>query len=538
MRDASHRCKKTGTSSSNNDNKDIKDIYKDRISEKKPVAVEKKRVAQYTEEPINEHFHAPGCGLEDTLVRHGIMDPVTKQITDPKRVLNRDETPQFVDFNSLRGNNIRKRATAKGKPAVLPKRENREWVTVDVVMDLSGFLYGAHLMLSREVLTEGLAPDEIEVFDSRIHEHEKFSTFGLVTINESGVQTGTTLLQRYKMLDEELSARGVERPVVEMTGNHDSRYDEEVMAFCEAKQIVQWSEKANTSGKFQALDQVNRKLHQEVEKAVKEFKIVRLAQLRQGNPMLDISDVTTNITDFILLFCVRLFYVFFCGVWFGWCTIMDRITAFRRVGIFQTALAPGQIDRTGFIYRPEVKVVAQAPPDVESFSGSPVGVRKDSAEYLKRKLAAYKDLAGHQWQKYETSPVEQGILNPEVLPPLPARPSKGRLSDKNGSFQFNNILGLKRQKKAEHEAHREQSEFAALQRDLAREQRETNIAEMAAAKAQAATELSAAFDKCGAGCKCDIFVNLKAVGCSASKLKKCPICSEIKKSKIVCQCRL
>ncbi|KAK3249698.1 hypothetical protein CYMTET_40890 [Cymbomonas tetramitiformis] len=495
--------------------------YADRISEKKPVAVEKKRLAQYTEETVNEHFFAEGSGLHDTLVRCGIMDPVTKEITDPKRILNRDETPQFVDFNTQKGNNIRKRVAAKGKSAVLPKKENRECVTIDVVMDLSGFLYGAHLMLSREVLTEGLAPDEIEVFDSRIHEQQKLSTYGLVTINESGVQTGTTLLERYKMLDQELSARNVERPVVEMTDNHDSRYDEDVMSFCESKGIVQWSEKANTSGKFQALDQVNRKLHQEIEKAVREFKLVRLMQLKLIRPTVDISDISVGMTDFVRIFC---------SIWFSWCTPMDRITAFRRVGIFQNALAPDQIDRTNFIYQPEEKTTLQAPPDVANFSGSPEGLRKGSAEYHKRKYEAMRELA-RKWQKYETSPVEQGILTPDVLPPLPPKPSKGRLSDKNGSFQFNNILSLKRQKKAEHEAHRLQAEFASLQRDLAREHREAHIAEAAAAKAQAAAELSSAFDKCGNGCKCNLFVNMKPVSCWVSKFKKCPICNEIKKSK-------
>ncbi|KAK3274494.1 hypothetical protein CYMTET_17320 [Cymbomonas tetramitiformis] len=84
--------------------------YSDVIDEKKPVAVEKKRIAAYTEETIEEHFFAEGSGLEATLIRHGIMCAVTKKITDPKRLLNRDETPQFVDF---KGNNIRRRVAEK-----------------------------------------------------------------------------------------------------------------------------------------------------------------------------------------------------------------------------------------------------------------------------------------------------------------------------------------------------------------------------------------------------------------------------------------
>ncbi|KAK3232570.1 hypothetical protein CYMTET_57074 [Cymbomonas tetramitiformis] len=429
---------------------------------------QQKRVAQYTEEAVNEHFFAPGAGLEDTLILHGIMDPITKLISDPKRLLNRDETPQFMDFNSLRGNNIRKRVSVKGKSSVLPKAENRECVALDVIMDLSGFLYGAHLMLARETLTETLCPDELEVFDSKIHEHQKLSTYGLLTLNQSGCQTGSTLLQRHHMLDLELIARGVTRPVVEMTDNHDSRYDDNVLEFCQSKGIIQWSEKSNTSGKFQALDQVNRLLHMEFEKGVREFKRERLFQLnltqrQQERPLLDISDMKVNTTDFI------------------------RILTRRQEG--------------------------------------------QCRRYYKRKLAATRDLAA-EWEMYETSPIEQGLLSPDVLPPLPPKASKGRLSDSNGSFQFNDILGKKRAKRAEQQAVREQTEFAALQRDLAREGRDAANARAAAAKAQAARELQEAWEKCGGGCTCPVlFVNMVRVICPVFKMKKCQICGDIKKSK-------
>ncbi|KAK3261363.1 hypothetical protein CYMTET_29727 [Cymbomonas tetramitiformis] len=386
--------------------------YSDKIGEKKPVAAEKKRVAQYTEAAVKEHFFAPGAGLEDTLVRHGIMDPDTKLIKDPRRLLNRDETPQFMDYNSLRGNNIRKRVSAKGKSAIIPKAENRESVTIDVVMDLSGFLYGAHLMLARETLTESVSPDEVSVFDSQIHEHKKFSTYGLMTLNESGCQTGVTLLQRYHMLDAELNARGVPRPVVEMTDNHDSRYDEHVLAFCAAKGILQWSEKANTSGKFQALDQVNRKLHTAIAKGVREFKRERRLQLQlhrgAGEPNIDISDIKVNTTDFIRIFCT---------VWFSWSTPMDRITAWRRVGICRNLLGPSEIDRSHFLVLDSEVKKSSAPPSVASFRASPQNVRKGSSEYYKRKISAYKNLAT-SWEDYESNLAERGLLTPEILAPL------------------------------------------------------------------------------------------------------------------------
>ncbi|KAK3239604.1 hypothetical protein CYMTET_50478 [Cymbomonas tetramitiformis] len=213
------------------------------------------------------------------------------------------------------------------------------------------------------------------------------------------------------MLDAELTARDVPRPVVEMTDNHDSRYADEVLEFCQSKGIIQWSEKANTSGKFQALDQVNRKLHMEMAKAMREFKRERLlqlnlARLEDAHP-LDISD-------------------------------MKDIE----------------------------KHTSTAPPSVTEFKGSPLGVRKGSSEYYKRKIEAYKYLAS-AWETYETSPIEQGILNPEILPSLPPKANKGRLSDNNGSFEFNDILGRKcAPKHAEQQAAREHSCLGKVWRRL------------------------------------------------------------------------
>ncbi len=475
---------------------------------------------------MEEHFFAPGAGLQDTLIRHGIMDPVTKQITDPRPLLNRDETPQFIDYNTLRGNNIRKRVSAKGKSSVIPKAENRESVTIDIVMDLSGFLYGAHLMLARDTLTETLCPDELDVFDKQIHENQKYSTFGILTINESACQTAVTLLQRYHMLDQELTARNIPRPVVEMTDNHDSRYADEVLEFCQSKGIIQWSEKANTSGKFQALDQVNRKLHMEMAKAVREFKRERLLQLRaarqQDDHPLDISDIKVNVTDFIRIFS---------RVWFCWSTPIDRITAWRKVGICQNLLALSEIDRSNFLVQDIEPHASMAPPSVSAFTGSPAGVKKGSSAYYKRKFEAMRDLAA-SWETYESSPIERGILSPEILPPLPPKANKGRLSDNNGNFQFNNILGKKRAKQAEQQAAREHTEFTALQRDLAREERDASVAAAAAARAQAVLELRAAWEKCGGGCTCPmLFFNMVRLPCPVYKMKQCRICGEIKKSK-------
>eukprot|EP00959_Pyramimonas_sp_CCMP1952_P398971 8360245-Pyramimonas_sp.AAC.1 len=142
-----------------------------------------------------------------------------------------------------------------------------------MVQDLSGFLYGMHLIVARKSLTESLAPDiACETFDNKIHELEGYGSYSLLSLTECGVQTGESLLQRYKVLDKELIARGVKRPVLEMTDNHVSRYDDEVMEFCQSVGIHQWSEESNTSGIFQALDQNNKTCHVAYDREKKELK--------------------------------------------------------------------------------------------------------------------------------------------------------------------------------------------------------------------------------------------------------------------------
>eukprot|EP00959_Pyramimonas_sp_CCMP1952_P389876 8170754-Pyramimonas_sp.AAC.1 len=105
-----------------------------------------------------------------------------------------------------------------------------------------------------------------------MHELEGYSTYGLVSECECGVQTGPTLLERYKMLDQELTVRGVPRPVVELTNYHASRYDDAVMAYCEEIQVEQWSEQSKTSHMFQALDQNNNLCHGAYQKGKAELK--------------------------------------------------------------------------------------------------------------------------------------------------------------------------------------------------------------------------------------------------------------------------
>ena len=136
------------------------------LKEKSETTVDKKRVAAYSEETVIERFFGAD-GSEDFPIAAGILDLVTKKIAD-----------------------------------------------------------GRHVIVSRTSLTEGLAPEEMSKLDERIHEKMGFSAHSLLSLTECGSQTGESLLKSYKKLDRDLTARGVPRPVLVMTDNHFSQYDE------------------------------------------------------------------------------------------------------------------------------------------------------------------------------------------------------------------------------------------------------------------------------------------------------------------------
>ena len=66
------------------------------LDKKAPKTSEAKRVGKQREAVVKRHFHGE-FGLERELVDAGIMDPATKLIRDPRRVINFDETSQMLD---------------------------------------------------------------------------------------------------------------------------------------------------------------------------------------------------------------------------------------------------------------------------------------------------------------------------------------------------------------------------------------------------------------------------------------------------------
>lgn len=202
------------------------------LSKKVNQPVEAHRARVSNDATVEEHFE--GCwGLRAELQDAGIMaDDGT--ILDASRILNRDETPQFIDYASDKGNAKTKVAAGKHDPAIRVDAENRQCESVDMTWGADGFQYGLHLILKRKTISVDLIDEDLAAeFDDEIFEKFMYSSHGLISTTAEGVQTGVSVLAAYKMLDAELTKRGVERPVVMMTDNHASRKAEDVLAFCE-----------------------------------------------------------------------------------------------------------------------------------------------------------------------------------------------------------------------------------------------------------------------------------------------------------------
>eukprot|EP00965_Chrysotila_dentata_P235313 6200675-Pleurochrysis_carterae.AAC.1 len=61
-------------------------------------AKDAKRAKNQTEATVHNLFFGH-YGLEKELIDAGIMDPVSKCISDPRRIIGIDETPQMLDNN-------------------------------------------------------------------------------------------------------------------------------------------------------------------------------------------------------------------------------------------------------------------------------------------------------------------------------------------------------------------------------------------------------------------------------------------------------
>ena len=109
------------------------------------------------------------------------------------------------------------------------------------------------------------------------------------------------------------------------------------------------------------------------------------------------------------------FLAIVCSIWPNWSSRVDRTGSFRKVGITPSGLSAETISKRSFNFAIPDKFLPKVAP---SFSQSPEGVRKGSAEYLQFKLKrAYANVA--YLEKKPMLPSEKGIFADQCTPTPP-----------------------------------------------------------------------------------------------------------------------
>ncbi|KAK3246318.1 hypothetical protein CYMTET_44139 [Cymbomonas tetramitiformis] len=250
----------------------------------------------------------------------------------------------------------------------------------------------------------------------------------------------------------EVTARGLARPIVILTDGHKSRFSGEVLRKCEEYQFRMFVERSNSSQFLQALDQINKKFHNQYIKCKRNYKKERASLLaRESGKHVAESDIKLSKVDFLILLS---------RISLDWCTAEDRRTSFRVVGLLQNSLAPAEIDRSTFVVQPSSTEVLP----VVTFGpiASPPNVRKNTADYWKAKFLAC-DERRIQLESLHVRPSELGLLTtPDFVPSGKKR--KRNFTDKHGSLNLQEMLALREEADAAEAAAKEQRDANARSR--------------------------------------------------------------------------
>ena len=273
---------------------------------------------------------------------------------DTSRVFNMDETPQFIS-NGQDGTQPRLVYAEKGQECKGFKYENRECVTIVPIVSFSGTIVECHVIFPAKQITSHMAPVEAV---------ENIQNL-LISTTDSGYQEGCTLLDSLKLFDKYLGENNIQRPVIMMCDGHSSRFDLEVLRFCQEKQIRLFLTPPDTTSVTQLLDQINNALH---------------SSYRKEKSSCFQPDETINKEGFMIILS---------SIWATWADKESIIKAAKRVGITAEGVSVDFMQKDRFAMTAALDEECKTPVkhgrtpwEVES----PVHVRSGSKAYYKAKV--------------------------------------------------------------------------------------------------------------------------------------------------------
>ena len=156
--------------------------------------------------------------------------------------------------------------------------ENRECVTINSLVSVSGLVCVCQVIFGTTGLTDHMAPKTVV---------DKIDNL-LISTTDTGCQDHTSLLSSCKLFDKYLDEKKIERPVVLTSDGHSSRFDYEILKFCHEKKIRLFISPPDTTWVTQLLDQCNRNIHLEY-KVAKDDLFTPTMKVNRGGFMLSLA---------------------------------------------------------------------------------------------------------------------------------------------------------------------------------------------------------------------------------------------------------
>ena len=416
---------------------------------------------------LAEEFISKGIMTNYVQVKPGVW---TGNI-DGSRVFNRDETPQAIRYG-VDGTAKNLAYCGKGESCNELIKENREFVTIEPFITLSGKVMMCHVIFAAAGFTTAMAPAKaVEEIPNLF-----------ISVTDNGYQTGESCLRSCQFLEKIIAKENTERPISMLTDGHSSRFDVNVLRFNRENKMTSHVSPPDTTSVTQTLDQINAALHS--------------SYIRECDKFFRDNHINRE-----------LFLEILADVWKNWTTAESIVKAWRRCGISSEGLSYEWMQQDK-LTAADALVESENVPSTPSTSNkepwdvdSPVGFRRGTLEYEKAKCALYREALRERAEKPLSPDEVDGFLTIDKIK-VPAKKKAKKLTNVHGSMSGSGIFELRvAAEKEQHQKEQKQQE-----------------------KKSEKVEQSESFIRCKDSCVCE------SIPCKATGLKQCPVCSNVIRS--------